>query len=150
MLQKRRRRSGFTLVEILIVVGILAILAAAVVPALMGADVKAKIKLAESQIGRSGIIANALKQYRLDVGIYPETDDGLEALYTRPSSIDEDSKKWKGPYLEGKLEELRDPWGGAYIYECPGKYNEDGFDLSSKGPDMEEDTDDDIKNWTED
>jgi general secretion pathway protein G len=105
--------------------------------------------MARAEIGRSGNIAGALKHYRLDVGKYPETDDGLLALSERPSHIDEDSKIWQGPYLETPPNELLDPWGEPFIYASPGKYNEDGYDLSSKGPDREEDTEDDIKNWTE-
>ena len=146
---RRRTRRGFTLLEILIVVGILALLAAFVVPSLIGAQDKAKIDIARSAIGRSGLIATALKQYRLDAGKYPDTDEGLEALYKRPSSIDADSKKWRGPYLEGDPEDLVDPWDEEFIYVSPGKFNEDSYDLSSKGPDMEEGTDDDIKNWKE-
>ncbi len=149
MSRQRRRRSGFTLVEILIVVAILAVLAAAVVPRLMQQGDEARIKIAETMVGRSGDIAGALKLYRLHSGKYPETEEGLEALFRRPSDIEEDSKKWIGPYLEGSPEELVDPWDNELVYECPGKYNEDGYDLSSKGPDGEEDTEDDIKNWTE-
>lgn len=152
MIHARRRsvRRGFTLLEILIVVGILALIAAFAVPGLMKAQSSAKVKLAESAVGNNGIIANALKRYFLDVGKYPDTDEGLEALYKRPNSIDEDSKKWQGPYMENDPEELLDPWQEEYIYESPGKYNEDAFDLSSKGPDMDEGTDDDIKNWKDD
>lgn len=143
------RRRGFTLLEILIVVGILALLAAFVVPSLMGRSTQAKISMAQTAVGRNGPIASALKQYKFDIGEFPPTDEGLEALYRRPSSVDDDSGAWKGPYLEGTPEELRDPWGQEYVYEAPGKFNEDGYDLSSKGPDRKEDTDDDIKNWKE-
>jgi general secretion pathway protein G len=142
-------RRAFTLLEILIVVGILAVLAAFVVPNIIGAGDEAKIKMAQSAVGRNGIIAKQLKKYRFDVGVYPETDEGLEALFRIPGSVDEDSKLWKGPYLEGPPEELRDPWGEEFVYVAPGKFNEDSYDLSSKGPDRKEDTDDDIKNWTE-
>jgi len=145
----QRRAAAFTLLEILIVVGILAVLGALVVPSLLGASDQAKIDIAKSAVGRSGNIANALKRYRFDVGNYPETDEGLEALFRIPRSINEDSKIWKGAYLEGTPEELRDPWGEEYIYTAPGKFNTDAYDLYSKGPDKKEDTEDDIKNWTD-
>jgi general secretion pathway protein G len=143
------RKSAFTLLEILIVIGILALLAAFVVPNLMGASDRARIGMAQAAVGRAGDIAGALKRYRFDVGTYPQTDEGLEALFRRPSSVSEESGQWNGPYLEGTPEELLDPWGEEYIYQCPGKFNEDGYDLSSKGPDKREGTEDDVKNWTE-
>jgi general secretion pathway protein G len=143
----RKQVRAFTLLEILIVVGILAVLAALVAPRLLGARDEANIKLVEAQVQRNGTIAKGLKKYRFDVGTFPETEDGLEALFRIPSHIDEDANVWKGPYLDGSPEELRDPWGEEFIYESPGKFNEDGYDLSSKGPDRKEDTEDDIKNW---
>ena len=149
MLYHRRSKRGFTLLEILIVVAILALLAAFVVPSLWTRSEKAKKSMAAAAVGRNGPIAAGLNQYRLDVGMYPETDDGLEALFKCPSHIDEEDKIWDGPYLDGTPEELRDAWGKEYVYECPGKFNENGYDLSSKGKDGEEDTEDDIKNWLE-
>ena len=104
--KRRRVRRGFSLLEILIVVGILALLAAFVVPSLIGAQDSAKIDMARSAVGNNGVVAGALKRYRLDVGKYPDTDEGLEALFKRPSSIDQDSNKWRGPYMEGDPEEL--------------------------------------------
>jgi len=148
-IQRKRIRRGFSLLEILIVVGILALLAAFVVPNLMRSSEQAKIDIAKMAVGRSGDISGAIKKYKFHVGNYPETDEGLEALFRIPSSVDEDDKIWKGPYIEGTPEELRDPWNQEFVYESPGKFNEDGFDLSSKGPDKKEGTDDDIKNWTE-
>lgn len=147
--RSKRIRRGFSLLEILIVVGILALLAAFVVPNLMRSGEQAKIDIAKASVGRSGDISMQLKKYKFDVGKYPDTDEGLEALHRIPSSIDEDDKIWKGPYLETPPEELRDPWNQEFVYESPGKFNEDGFDLSSKGPDQKEGTEDDIKNWTD-
>jgi general secretion pathway protein G len=145
---KRAKRIGFTLLEVLLVVGILALLAAFVVPNLIGAKDEANIKLTKAAVGRNGTIANALKRYRLHVGVYPETDEGLAALYEIPDSLDEEDGKWNGPYLDGDPEDLRDPWGREYEYRSPGEFNEESYDLWSLGPD-EKDDDDDIKNWRE-
>jgi len=135
--------------EVLMVAAILALLAAFAVPALMRSGDEAKNNLCKAAIGRSGSIAQALNKYRFDIGRYPDTSEGLEALYERPNSIDEDSGKWKGPYIEGRIEELRDPWGLEYEYKSPGEFNEDSYDLWSLGIDAKEGTDDDIKNWVE-
>jgi general secretion pathway protein G len=145
--QRNKRRSAFTLLEILIVIGILALLAVFVVPNIMGAQDEAKIGMAKAAVGRAGNLASQLKKYRFDTGAYPATEEGLEALFRRPSAISEESGQWKGPYMEGTPEELRDPWGEEYVYSSPGKFNEDSYDLYSKGPDRKEDTDDDITNW---
>ena len=145
---RESRRSAFTLLEVLLVVGILALLAAFVVPNLIQVGDEAKIGLAESAVGRNGPIAGALKKYRFDLGVYPDSDEGLAALFERPRSIDDDDARWKGPYLEGTPDELRDPWGREYQYRSPGEFNETSFDLWSTGPD-EKDDDDDIKNWRE-
>jgi general secretion pathway protein G len=137
--------------EILLVVGILALLAAFVVPNIMRSGLKAKINLAEAAIGGNGPIAQKLDEFMFDVGRYPDTDEGLKALFEIPSSIDEEEEGeiWKGPYLKGRPEDLKDPWKHEYEYKCPGDVNEDGYDLWSNGPDGKEGTDDDIKNWHE-
>jgi len=140
---RNRRRGGFTLLEVLIVVGIIAILAAFVVPNLMGSGEKAKRQITESLIGDNGPIANALDRYRLDMGTYPEE---LSALTEQPE--DEDEDKWSGPYLKNP-EDLKDAWGNAIEYKFPGEVRENSYDLWSNGPDNEEGTEDDIKNWTE-
>ena len=150
---KRTRRSGFTLIEVLLVTAILAVLAAFAIPQLMGQAKKAKINLAETGVRRGGPIGKALETYKLDMGTYPDSDEGLEALYTAPRS-DED-ERWSGPYLDNpqSIEELKDPWGKAYVYICPGNVHEEGYDLYSCGPDMKDDGgregSDDIKNWVE-
>ena len=147
--ETRARRKGFTLLEVLLVVGILALLAAFVVPNLMGAGDQAREDIARMAVGRTGEISSALKQYRLNLGTYPDEDEGLGALFERPSSVDDDDKRWR-PFLEGAAEDLKDPWGSEYNYKCcPGEFNEDSFDLWSNGKDKEEGTDDDIKNWRE-
>ncbi len=145
---RRAKRSAFTLLEVLLVVGILALLAAFVVPNLIGAGDRANNDIARMAVGRSGNISGQLKRYRMDVGVYPDTDEGLAALFERPGSIEDDDDRWKGPYLDGTPEELRDPWGREYQYRSPGEFNEDSFDLWSLGRDEKED-EDDITNWIE-
>ncbi len=147
MRRVRKQRKAFTLLEILLVVGILALLAAFVVPNIMKSGEKAKIGIATAAIKGNGPISQKLEEYRFDVGQYPDTDEGLKALFERPSSIDDDDKRWQGPYLKGSPEDLRDPWNNEYQYKAPGDVNEDAFDLWSNGPDGKEGTDDDIKNW---
>ena len=145
--RKRSSRIGFTLLEVLLVIGILALLAAFVVPALSGAGEKARIGIAQTAIGRSGPIASALKRYKWDIGTFPDTDEGLAALFECPDSVDEESGKWAGPYLEGDPEDLTDPWGNPYQYRFPGEAKETEFDLWSFGPDRDDDTDDDVVSW---
>ncbi len=85
------------------------------------------------------------------MGTYPETDDGLAALFTAPGSDDEE--KWDGPYLKSPatVDELRDPWNKAFEYASPGKIHETGYDMWSRGLDGIDDEgsedSDDIKNW---
>ena len=123
------------------------VLLAAIIPPITPMDKNARIKLTQSQINRSGIICSALKQYKLDTGAYPTTAQGLAALFVRPS---DDSEKWKGPYLEGNLSELTDPWGTPFYYESPSTNNPASYDLWSAGPNKTNDrgrpVSDDIEN----
>lgn len=147
-----RKRSGFTLIEVLLVAGILAVLAAFAIPSLMGTANKAKEDLARAAIGRNGPIAKGLEQYKWDMGKYPDTDEGLKALY-KPKEFKKEDERYNGPYMEGKIEELRDPWNQPYEYRAPGEMNEDGYDLWSRGKDQKDDGgkegSDDLKNWVE-
>ena len=144
---RRRKRAGFTLIEVLLVIAILGILAAFVVPSFMGAGEQAKIDLAQAGVGPSGPIASSLDLYRLAVGEYPATEDGLRALWEKPDSLDEDDK-WTGPYIKD-VTSLIDPWGkNEYQYRYPGEFNTHGYDLWSMGPDKEDGTEDNVTNWT--
>jgi general secretion pathway protein G len=144
-----RKRSAFTLMEVLLVAGILALLAAFAIPKLVGMAEEAKVKLAHAAIGRNGPIAKALEQYKYHMGKYPETDEGMSVMFEYRGGREEES--WKGPYLDGTLEELLDPSGRPFEYRSPGEIHEDGYDLWSTGPDKEDNDgkegSDDIKNW---
>lgn len=119
-----RRRKGFTLIEILIVVAIIALLASLVAPRLFGKLETSKQKIAKTQIN---LIETALDMFRLDVGRYPTTQEGLKVLWKNPGNI----PNWQGPYLKKPIE--KDPWGHPYIYICPGKHG--AYDLYSLGAD---------------
>lgn len=139
----RVRRKAFTLIEVLLVLVILGIIAVLVLTQLGGAGEQANKKAAEVAI--KGQLGSAIERYKLSMKRYPREDDGgLRALLEKPSD-DEAAKDWAGPYIAE--EALKDPWGKEYIYQFPGRFNEQGFDLSSAGPDGQEGTDDDVKNW---
>jgi len=120
-----RAASGFTLIEVLVVVVIIGILGAIIVPNLLGRPDQARVTAAQSDL-RS--LANALDIYRLDNFQYPSTDQGLEALATKPSGFPEP----KNYNPDGYIKKLpTDPWGSEYVYER----TEDGFSLFSLGAD---------------
>jgi general secretion pathway protein G len=132
------RRRAFTLVEMLLVITIIGILAALVVPKMMGRSEQARQTAARADI--SGI-KTALDAYEVDSGFYPKSRNGLGDLVQQPS----DAKNWRGPYLD-KIP--TDPWGNPYVYEFPGKHNPSSYDLYSVGPDGKAGGDDDVGNWT--
>lgn len=123
-------QSGFTLIEIMVVVVILGILAALVAPNILGRTGEARITAAQSDINS---ISNALDLYKLDNHAYPSTDQGLEALVSKPSGYPEPAN-WNP---EGYLKNLpKDPWGNDYQYLSPG--SERAYDLYSLGADKRE------------
>ena len=141
-MNRRNKRQGFTLIELLLVLVILASLAAIVVPKFAGRAEQGKITQAITQLSS---FESALEIFELDMGSYPSTVQGLDALVNRPAGFD----KWKQPYLKRQDIPL-DPWGNEYEYRYPGQKNEYGYDLYSGGPDGREGGDDDIDNWTSD
>lgn len=124
----RLGKRGFTLIEILVVIVVIAILASLVAPDILKNVGDAKSNTAKNQIVTLG---GALNSYYLDNGRFPTTEQGLEALNVMPT-IDPPNN-WRGPYLEGALP--LDPWQRPYIYVSPGEYNPRRYDLYSYGAD---------------
>ncbi len=132
-----RPRSGFTLVELLLVLVILGILAALVLPKFTGRTEQARTTAAQTQISTFG---TALDAFEVDTGSYPRGQDGLSQLVSPPNDV----TNWRGPYLKSDIP--LDPWGHPYVYEFPGKINPSGYDIRSMGPDGQGGTMDDIVN----
>jgi general secretion pathway protein G len=132
-------QAGFTLLELLVVVVIIGLLASYVGPKYFSQIGKSEIKTTQAQIDS---LEKALDQYRLDLGSYPTTEEGLSALMKSPGA----NPKWQGPYLKKNIP--LDPWGTAYQYKSPGQHGE--FDLFSFGKDSQpggEGEAADISNW---
>jgi general secretion pathway protein G len=126
---------AFTLIEILLVMTIIAILAAIVIPKMVGRSEQARQTAAHADLSS---IKTALDAYEVDNGFYPKS---LQDLIQQPSN----ARNWHGPYLDNLPQ---DPWGNPYVYSYPGRHNPSGFDIYSVGPDGKAGTDDDIGNWT--
>ncbi len=120
------RAVGFTLLELLVVIVIIGMLAGLVAPRYFDQVSKSNTKIAKAQIDS---LEKALDQYRLDVGSYPSTEQGLAALNAKPQNIE----RWAGPYLKKALP--LDPWGASYLYKSPGDHGE--YDLQSYGSDLQ-------------
>jgi general secretion pathway protein G len=134
-----KRQEGFTLIELLVVLTILAMMAALVVPRVFRHLEKAKANTAKAQIAA---FESALGAYRLDVGSFPSTDQGLQALRVQPPGIE----NWDGPYLPKEIP--LDPWGHSYVYRCPSEHGD--YEIISYGADGREGGDgpnQDIVSW---
>jgi len=132
-------RSGFTLLEIMLVVVIIGMLITVAVVKLSGQSEKARLIATRNQIDS---YKNALGVYELDNGLFPTTEQGLNALVTQPPNL----PNWKGPYLDPPVVR-KDQWGHDYIYRYPGQKIPNGYDLFSVGPNGVEGDEDDIGNW---
>ncbi len=133
------RERGFTLIEIMVVLVILSILAAIMIPKIMSRPEEARITKARQDIRA---LDSALRLYKLDNYVYPSTDQGLEALVSKPTTEPVPQKWTPGGYLE-RLG--NDPWRKPYQYLNPGIHSK--IDIFSSGPDQENDTKDDIGSW---
>jgi general secretion pathway protein G len=119
-----RSSSGFTLIELIVVVVIIGLLAGLVLPQFIRQEEKAKLKAARAQIE---LLATALDTFRLDVGRYPTSEEGLQALRQKPGGLE----RWDGPYLKKDIP--LDPWGKPYNYKSPGDHGP--YDITSYGAD---------------
>ena len=125
-------RTGFTLLEMLVVLVVLGLLAGLIGPQLFGRVGEAKATTAKTQMELIGV---ALDSYRLDNGSYPVTGQGLDALNARPTRAPA-PMNWRGPYLRKAVPS--DPWGRPYLYQAPARGGGEGFELRTLGRDGSE------------
>ena len=138
--QKRRRQAGITLIEMLVVVTIIALFAALVAPRMLRKSDTARVTAARAQINS---FMTALGTYKLDTGLFPTTEQGLQALRVKPEGVN----SWQGPYLPQEIP--TDPWGRPYLYKYPGEHGDEP-DVISYGADGQpggESINTDIVSW---
>ena len=153
MKSNRQMKRAFTLLEIMLVIVIILMLGAVVVRNISGQGDKARRQTTMILVKSVG---QDLEMFKMDMGRFPTTEEGLKALYSKDSIQDEElAKKWDGPYHgEDKGEtvetefKIKDAWEHELHYASPGEHNTKTFDLYSDGPDGQEGNDDDIVNWT--
>jgi general secretion pathway protein G len=138
---RRSHQSGFTLLEIMVVVIILGVLAATIIPQFMGSTTEAKVSAAKAHVAE---LEAAVERYYIHMDRYPTQEEGLTILEKAPSN---DASKWRGPYIK----QLRkDPWNHPYQYRRPGTHHPTSFDIWSQGADGAdggEGDNADIGNW---
>ncbi|NLW50791.1 MAG: type II secretion system major pseudopilin GspG [Candidatus Brocadiaceae bacterium] len=140
----RSAAAGFTLIELMVVAVVLAVLAAAILPSVVGGLAPAQRARAESDVA---VLEDTLERFYLDVGRYPTTEEGLRALFFDP---DVDKGVWRGPYLRKPL--FKDPWGNEYVYCSPGVISGQPYEILSYGKDGQEGGEDDaadVHSWVE-
>jgi general secretion pathway protein G len=141
----RLARRGFTLVEMLVVLGIIVLLLALVVPRILGTQKQADISATQAQIK---LLRACLQRYAIDMKDFPTTEQGLQSLIESPADLDENvAARWKGPYTDGG-ELPKDAWGRDFQYEYPPTQGTGEYpDIWALGPDGEDGTEDDICSW---
>jgi len=138
--RRKRQQAGITLIEMLVVVTIIALFAALVAPVMFRQSDKARVTAAKAQINS---FMTALGAYKLDTGVVPSTEEGLQALRVKPANLD----SWQGPYLPKDIP--LDPWGHPYVYKYPGDHGDEpdiicyGADGQPGGSDFNAD----IESW---
>lgn len=142
-LSRRSARAGFTLLEILFVVALIALLAGVLIGNLGGMFDGGRKDLVKLFVTTS--VKAPITSYQIHMGSYPTTEEGLQALITAPGN---GSANWRGPYFNPEVKTVPlDPWGSPYQYRSPGVKNPTTYDLWSLGPDKKDGTADDIGNW---
>jgi len=142
-MRTKPRRRGFTILELLIVIGILLAIGSLVAVNVLGASEKADLKLARAQLQA---FESAIEQFRVEMKRWPTEEEGLTVLWSKEALANDDDKaKYGGPYL--KEPKPKDTWGNVWVFRVPSTILEgQPYDIVSNGPDGQEGTDDDISN----
>jgi general secretion pathway protein G len=125
--KQRRRMAGFSLLELMIVVIILAVLAVTIIPQFVGTTYDAKVSAAKGHIAE---LNGAVARFNVSMDRYPAQDEGLQILVNKPAG--EDAAKWRGPYIDHLP---NDPWGNAYQYKVPATHGTAAYEIWSRGAD---------------